>query len=62
MYVNKKNNIDELPDNMKVFNDDLQMRSDWQVPICLGAERLKDETGKKVNTKKVYPKYVRRVK
>lgn len=37
-------------DSMKNFNDGLQMRSDWHVPICLGAERLKDETGKKVHT------------
>lgn len=37
-------------DSMKAFNDGLQMRSDWNVPICLGAERLKDDDGKKVHT------------
>lgn len=37
-------------DSMKNFNDGLQMRSDWHVPICLGAERLKDDAGKKVHT------------
>lgn len=37
-------------DSMKAFNEGLQMRSDWNLPICLGPERLKDETGKKVHT------------
>ncbi|MGN1062769.1 MAG: site-specific DNA-methyltransferase [Alphaproteobacteria bacterium] len=37
-------------DSMKAFNDGLQMRSDWYLPICSGKERLKDETGKKVHT------------
>ena len=27
---------------MKAMNDDVQMRSDWVIPICTGAERLKD--------------------
>ena len=26
---------------MKVLNDDLQMRSDWLIPICTGTERVK---------------------
>ena len=26
---------------MKALNDDLQMRSDWQIPICSGKERLR---------------------
>ncbi|MEM7071520.1 MAG: DNA methyltransferase, partial [Pseudomonadota bacterium] len=30
-----------------IFNDDLQMRSDWTLPICSGGERLKDENGQK---------------
>ena len=34
---------------MKAFNDDVQMRSDWLLPICTGAERLKDEAGKKLH-------------
>ena len=36
-------------DALKVFNDDLQMRSDWLLPICIGEERLKDATGVKVH-------------
>lgn len=34
---------------MKAFNDDLQMRSDWNLPICNGGERLKGEDGQKVH-------------
>jgi modification methylase len=34
---------------MKIFNDDLQMRSDWTLPLCTGAERLKDGKGQKVH-------------
>jgi modification methylase len=26
---------------MKALNDDLQMRSDWEIPLCTGPERLK---------------------
>jgi modification methylase len=36
-------------DALKVFNDDLQMRSDWLLPICTGEERLKDAKGAKVH-------------
>jgi modification methylase len=36
-------------DALKAFNDDLQMRSDWVLPICTGEERLKDEAGQKVH-------------
>src|ERR1044072_252243 len=32
---------------MKALNDDLQMRSDWVLPIGAGGERLKDGSGKK---------------
>ena len=35
---------------MKAFNDDLQMRSDWIIPICSGKERLKDKNGNKVHS------------
>ena len=35
---------------MKALNDDLQMRSDWTLPICAGAERLKDEKGDKAHS------------
>lgn len=34
-------------ESMKALNDDLQMRSDWLIPICSGAERLRDEKGRK---------------
>ena len=35
---------------MKSLNDGLQMRSDWTLPICAGAERLKrQEDGKKAH-------------
>jgi modification methylase len=36
-------------DAMKALNDDLQMRSDWLIPICSGAERLKADDGKKAH-------------
>ncbi|RIA47732.1 site-specific DNA-methyltransferase [Dichotomicrobium thermohalophilum] len=36
-------------DSLKAFNDDLQMRSDWLLPICSGPERLKDDTGRKAH-------------
>jgi modification methylase len=36
-------------DSLKVMNDDLQMRSDWEFPLCTGGERLKDAEGKKVH-------------
>ncbi len=34
-------------DAMKALNDDLQMRSDWLLPICGGPERLRDTNGRK---------------
>ncbi len=34
---------------MKALNDDLQMRSDWSLPICSGGERLKDDDGHKAH-------------
>lgn len=36
-------------DAMKALNDDLQMRSDWVLPICTGGERLKDDEGDKAH-------------
>jgi modification methylase len=36
-------------DSMKAMNEDLQMRSDWEFPLCTGGERLKDQDGKKVH-------------
>ena len=37
-------------DTMNTLNDDIQMRSDWTIPICSGGERLKDENGEKGHT------------
>ncbi|HEY1796155.1 MAG TPA: site-specific DNA-methyltransferase [Stellaceae bacterium] len=34
---------------MKALNDELQMRSDWFIPICGGPERLKGEDGAKAH-------------
>ncbi|MEE2692997.1 MAG: site-specific DNA-methyltransferase [Pseudomonadota bacterium] len=34
---------------LKTANDDLQMRSDWSIPICTGNERLKGAAGKKTH-------------
>ncbi len=34
---------------MKAANDDVQMRSDWLIPICNGGERLKKDDGSKVH-------------
>lgn len=36
-------------DAMKMANDELQMRSDWTLPLCTGEERLKDDTGAKAH-------------
>ena len=35
--------------SIKCLNDDLQMRSDWNLPICNGAERIKKD-GKKIHS------------
>ncbi|MDF1872288.1 site-specific DNA-methyltransferase [Vannielia sp.] len=34
---------------MKALNDDVQMRSDWVLPICNGGERLKNSRGEKAH-------------
>src|ERR671916_1522611 len=34
---------------MKSLNDDVQMRSDWFIPLCTGAERLRDAGGRKLH-------------
>lgn len=36
-------------DALKAFNDDVQMRSDWLLPICSGAERLRGPDGSKLH-------------
>lgn len=38
--------------SMKVANDDLQMRSDWVIPICSGNERIKVDGKKAHSTQK----------
>jgi modification methylase len=35
---------------MKALNDELQMRSDWTLPICAGGERLKNADGEKAHS------------
>ncbi len=39
-------------ESMKALNEDLQMRSDWLLPICSGAERLKEDGRKTHPTQK----------
>jgi modification methylase len=34
---------------LKAGNDDIQMRSDWLIPLCTGEERLKQSSGKKLH-------------
>jgi modification methylase len=34
---------------MKALNDELQMRSDWLIPLCGGPERLRDGAGRKAH-------------
>src|ERR671921_856355 len=36
-------------DALKAGNEDVQMRSDWFIPLCTGDERLKDAQGRKVH-------------
>ena len=36
--------------SMKAFNEDLQMRSDWLLPVCPRNERLKDKQGLKLHS------------
>jgi len=46
---NKKSKYTFNYQSLKCLNDDLQMRSDWTLPICNGKERLK-KNGKKVHS------------
>jgi modification methylase len=34
---------------LKAGNEDVQMRSDWTIPLCTGEERLKDGAGRKLH-------------
>ena len=36
-------------DALKQLNDGVQMRSDWTLPLCTGAERLRDGDGRKLH-------------
>ena len=36
-------------DALKAGNEDLQVRSDWYLPLCTGGERLKDAEGRKLH-------------
>jgi site-specific DNA-methyltransferase (adenine-specific)/modification methylase len=47
---NKKSKYTFNYQSLKCLNDDLQMRSDWMMPICNGKERLKKGNGKKVHS------------
>ena len=46
---NKKSKYTFNYQSLKCLNDDLQMRSDWNLPICNGSERIK-RNGKKVHS------------
>ena len=46
---NKKSKYTFNYQSLKCLNDDLQMRSDWNFPICNGKERLK-KNGKKIHS------------
>lgn len=48
-------------DALKAFNEDVQMRSDWVIPICTGAERMKDEAGRKAHPTQKPEALLRRV-
>ncbi|MCL2748595.1 MAG: site-specific DNA-methyltransferase [Alphaproteobacteria bacterium] len=48
-------------DTMKKFNGGKQMRSDWAMDICLGAERLKDDDGKSLHTTQKPSDMLRRI-
>ncbi len=36
-------------ETLKAGNEDIQMRSDWTLPLCTGEERLKGRDGKKLH-------------
>jgi len=46
---NKKSKYTFNYQSLKCLNDDLQMRSDWTLPICRGNERIK-KNGKKIHS------------
>ena len=46
---------------MKKLNNDKQMTSVWQIPLCTGKERLKDRAGKKVHSTQKPEELLKRV-
>ena len=48
-------------ETMKKLNGGKQMRSDWNIDICLGAERLKDALGKSLHSTQKPAELLRRV-
>jgi len=48
-------------ETMKQYNGGKQMRSDWHLDICLGAERLKDADGKSLHSTQKPMELLRRV-
>ena len=46
--------------SMKAYNDDIQMRSDWEIPICNGDERIQID-GKKAHSTQKPEELLRRV-
>jgi len=46
---------------MKQFNDGKQLGSVWTIPVCGGAERLKNETGKKLHSTQKPEELLRRI-
>ena len=54
---NKKSKYTFNYQSIKCLNDDLQMRSDWTLPICNGKERLK-KNGKKIHSTQKPESYI----
>ncbi len=46
---------------MKALNEDLQMRSDWLIPICNGSERIKNDDGGKAHPTQKPESLLRRI-
>lgn len=46
---------------MKYLNGNKQMQSVWQIPLCIGSERLRDEEGKKLHSTQKPEQLLKRV-
>ena len=55
---NKKSKYTFNYQSLKCLNDDLQMRSDWTLPICNGKERLKKMVKKFIQHKNLKHYYI----